>query len=119
MQYLFLIYADRSSLQMIPGSEGEVFDRACLDNYKALQENGYLLAAARLPGGSPANTVRVQNGNLSLTDGSFSETTAQLTALFFINARDLNEAVRVAANMPQARRGPIEVRSIEDIIWSG
>jgi hypothetical protein len=57
-----------------------------------------------------ATTVRVRNDQVSVTDGPFVEANEQLIGLFFINARDLNEAIQAASKMPQARRGPIEVR---------
>ncbi len=65
-----------------------------------------------LQGSSTATTVRVQNGKLSVSDGPYAKTKDQLIGIFTITARDLNEAILVAAKMPQARGGPIEVRPI-------
>jgi hypothetical protein len=59
--------------------------------------------------------VRFVNGQVSLTDGPCAERQGQLIRLFFIQARDLNEAIRVASQMPQAHRGPIEVRPIMEL----
>ncbi len=115
MQYLFLAYADQSQRAMNSTSERAAFDRACLANDDALRESGYLLAAAHLAKDGAAATVQFQNDQLSLTGDLFNETKEQLAALFFINARDLNEAVRIASKMPQARQGPIEVRSLMDM----
>lgn len=107
MQYLFLVYAEETG----PGDEA--FDRACRANDAVLRESGYLLTAMFLQNGG-ATLVRVRNGELSLSDGPAAGTEEQPGALYVINARDLNEAVRVASNMPQARRGSIVVRSLVD-----
>ena len=111
MQYLFLIYADGQQPQAISESGNEAYDRACLANDQALRERGYLLFAVRLQNDGFATTVRVQNGELSLTGGPFSGTEPPLVGIFFVNARDLNEAIRLASKMPQAQYGAIEVRS--------
>jgi hypothetical protein len=112
MKYLFLAYADERHWSTLPVSERAAIETACRVNDQALRESGYLLAAPGLYGSSTATTVRFQNGRVSLTDGPFAETREQLIGLFFINARDLNEAILVASKMPQARRGPIEVRPV-------
>ena len=109
MQYLFLAYRDVSQWEILSARERYAFDKACLAIYEALRDSGYLLGTVRLQNYSTATTVRVQNGKLSLTDSPFTETKEQLVGLFFINARDLNEAVRLASKMPQARHGPIQV----------
>jgi hypothetical protein len=93
------------------------FNQACLANDQALRESGYLLGAVRLQGKSTTATARVQDSVLSFTDGPLRETQEQLVALYFINARDFNEAVRVAAQLPQVQRGPIEVRSMLEFDW--
>jgi hypothetical protein len=59
-----------------------------------------------------ATTVRVRNGRLSVTDGPFAETKEQLAGFYLIDARDLNEAIQVAAKIPPARVGSIEVRPV-------
>ena len=61
-----------------------------------------------------AMTVRVRNGQVSITDGPFAETKEQLGGFYLIEARDLNEAIRLAARMPPARLGSIEVRPLKD-----
>ena len=62
-----------------------------------------------------ATTVRVRNGKLSTTDGPFAETKEQLGGFILIEARDLNEAIQVAAKIPLARQGSIEVRPIREL----
>jgi hypothetical protein len=112
MKYLLLAYINEQLWQVAPVSEQEAFSQACRANDAALIENGYLLAAAQLQTGNSAAIVRVQDGNLNLTDNLAEETEAALTAIYHINARDLNDAIRIASQMPQARRGFIEVKRI-------
>ena len=110
MKYLFLAYGDEKHWNALSVSERAALANACLASDEVLRKSGRLLAAQGLQSSSTATTVRVQNGKVSLTDGPFAETEEQLVGLFFISARDLNEAIQVASKMPQARRGPIEVR---------
>ena len=112
MKYLLLAYGDEQQLEAMSTNERDAFERACIANDEALRESGHLLVTEELHSGSAAAIVRVRNGQLSVTDGPFVETKEQLIKLFIINARDLNEAIRVASQMPQARRGSIEVRPL-------
>ncbi|CAN5534555.1 YciI family protein [soil metagenome] len=109
MQYLFLAYADEKQLDAMSSRERDIFANACLANDEALRENGHLLAVEAL---QRSNTTRVwvHNGKVSIGDGPAMETNGQLNEIFLIDARDLNEAIQVAAQMPQAHGGPIEVR---------
>ncbi|MCL5995142.1 MAG: YciI family protein [Chloroflexi bacterium] len=112
MRYLFLAYGDEQHLNALSAGERDAFECACLANDEALRKSGHLIAVEELQSSSTATTVRVQNGKVSLSGGPYAETKEQLIRLFFIKARDLNEAIRVASKMPQARGGPIEVRPV-------
>ncbi|MFL5800733.1 MAG: YciI family protein [Roseiflexaceae bacterium] len=112
MKYVFLAYGDERQLDAMSSSEREALGNACLANDEVLRKSGHLLAVEGLQSSRTATTVRVQHGTLSVTDGPFAETKEQLIGIFTIDARDLNEAIQVAAKMPQARGGPIEVRPI-------
>jgi hypothetical protein len=112
MKYLLLAYADERQLEALSTSERDALANACLANDEALRKSGHLLAVEGLEHSRSATMVRVYNGKLSIAEGPYAETKEQLIGLFFINARDLNEAIQVAAKMPQARGGPIEVRPI-------
>ena len=118
MKYLFLAYGDEEQWAVLSTSERTTFDKAWLTYDLALQESGYLLASAHLQSDNSVTTVRVHKGELSLTDGPISPTKQQLVGFYLINARDLNEAVRLAAKMPQAQRGPIEIRPASALIES-
>jgi hypothetical protein len=115
MRYLFLAYVDERQWDAMTTSEREALRSACLANDEALRKSGHLLAAEGLQSSRAATTVRIQGGKVSLADGPYAESKEQLIGLFTINARDLNEAIQVAATMPQARGGPIEVRPILEL----
>jgi hypothetical protein len=113
LNYLFLAYRDERHLETLPANEQAKFAKACLASDQGLRESGYLLAAVELPD-STVMTVSVQQGKVSLSDAPYARTGKQLVAFFFIQARDLNEAIQVAAKMPQAQGGAIEIRSITE-----
>jgi hypothetical protein len=115
MKYLFLAYRDEKRWDAMSTSERDALENACLANDEVLRKSGHLLAVEVLQSSRTATTVRDHNGKVALTDGPFAETNEQLIGLFFINARDLNEAIQVASKMPQARRGPIEVRPAMEV----
>ncbi len=112
MKYLLLTYEDEDWLATMTPSEYDAFESACRSSAEGLRQNGRLLAAADLQSSHTATTVRVNQGQVAITAGVFNEPNEQLMGLFFIEARDLNEAIQVAAQMPQMRGGPIEVRPL-------
>jgi hypothetical protein len=77
-----------------------------------IRRSGHLVAVNRLEPAAAATTVRVRHGAVSTTDGPFAETKEQLGGYYVIEARDLNEAIQVAARIPGAKRGCVEVRPI-------
>lgn len=80
-----------------------------------LAASGKLVRAQALQSAESAVLVRVRDGKISTTDGPFLETKEQLGGFILIDARDLNDAIRIAAGIPLARHGTIEVRAIYDI----
>jgi hypothetical protein len=108
MKYLCLVYLDKENWLLVP-------DRECADCGAGLRESGVLLAAEPLHPVETATTVRVRNGRVSVTDGPFAETKEQLAGFYLIEARDLNDAIQVAAKIPPARRGSIEVRPVREL----
>jgi len=108
MKYLCLVYLEQQKLHAVP-------DRECLACGDGLRSSGVLLAAEPLHPVETATTVRVRNGKLSVTDGPFAETKEQLSGFYLIEARDLNEAIQVAAKIPPAREGSIEVRPVREL----
>jgi hypothetical protein len=81
----------------------------------ALRTSGHLVVAHALQPVETATTVRVRHGKLWATDGPFAETREQLGGFILIEARDLNDAIQVAARIPLARCGSIEVRPIKEL----
>jgi hypothetical protein len=108
MKYLCLVYLEADKLHAVP-------DRECMACGDGLRRSGLLLAAEALQPVDTATTVRVRNGKLSVTDGPFTETKEQLAGFYLIDARDLNDAIQVAAKIPPARVGSIEVRPIREL----
>jgi len=108
MKYLCLVYMEASTLTTVHDAECKAFD-------ETLQENGHRIAAEALQPVETATTVRVRNGSVSVTDGPFAETKEQLAGFYLIDARDLNDAIRVASQIPPARVGSIEVRPIREL----
>src|SRR4051812_20404156 len=108
MKYLCLVYLEEQKLRAVADDE-------CFACGQGLRERGVLLAAGPLFPVDPAATVRVRNGKVSVTDGPFAETKEQLAGFYLIDARDLNEAIQVAAKIPPAREGSIEVRPVREL----
>jgi len=105
MKYLCLVYLDEANWSACP-------DRDCLDFATELAEGGRLVAAEPLHPAHTATTVRVRNGMAAFTDGPFSETKELLAGFYLIEAKDLNEALAIAARIPPAKYGSIEVRPV-------
>jgi hypothetical protein len=80
---------------------------------EGIRKSGHYVAGEALQPVQTATTVRVRNGKTSTTDGPFAETKEQLGGFYMIDARDLNDALQVAAKIPSARTGTIEVRPVE------
>jgi hypothetical protein len=108
LKYLCLVYAEERKLDEIQDSE-------CMANGEGLKTSGHYIAAEALQSVSAATTVRVRNGKLTVTDGPFAETKEQLAGFYLIDARDLNEAIQLAAKIPPARVGSIEVRPVREL----
>lgn len=90
-------------------------DEDCVAYDTAIRESGHCIASEALQPVQTATTVRVRNGGVAVTDGPFAETKEQLAGFYMIDAKDLNEAIRLAAGIPPARVGSIEVRPIRPI----
>ena len=108
MKYLCLVYLDEKKLGDVPDSEC----KACGD---ALRNSGHHIAAEALQHVHTATTVRVRNGNVSVTDGPFAETKEHLAGFYLVDAKDLNEAIQLASKIPPARVGSIEVRPVREL----
>ena len=108
MKYLCLVYMEKDKLHAVPDSE-------CLACGNGFRDSGLLVAAEALQPVETATTVRVRNGKTTITDGPFAETKEQLAGFYLVEARDLNEALQIAAKIPPAREGSIEVRPVRQL----
>jgi hypothetical protein len=112
MKYLCLIYDEEKKLNSMSKSEGEAFMGEYFGFTDGIKKSGHYLGGEALQPVQTATTVRVRNGKVSTTDGPFAETQEQLGGYYLIEAKDLNDAIQVAAKIPSSRIGSIEVRPI-------
>jgi len=114
MKYLCLVYHDEKQLDALPAREYDALVGDTLAYDEELRQSGHYVASNALEYVQTATTVRVRSGKVSITDGPFAETKERLGGFILIEARDLNEAIRVASGMPPGRLGSIEVRPIKE-----
>jgi hypothetical protein len=114
MKYLCLAYEQERYFDEMPQQQWDALRRETMAYVDELTRSGTLVVAHPLKSVRTAATVRVRDGKLMTTDGPFAETKETLGGFFLIEAKDLNEAIRVASKWPSARLGSIEVRPIED-----
>lgn len=108
MKYLCLVYLDAAHWNACPDPECDAYARQ-------LADSGRMVAAEPLHGTHTATTVRVRNGEVTLFDGPFAETREMLAGFYLVDAKDLNEAIQIAAGIPPARHGSIEVRPVRQL----
>ena len=108
MKYMCLVYGEERAMQMVDDNE-------CVANGEALRRGGHYVAAESLQPVSTAATVRVRDGKIAVTDGPFAETKEVVAGFYLIDARDLQEAIQLAAKIPPARVGAIEVRPVRQL----
>ncbi len=108
MKYLCLVYLDAAHWDACS-------DQVCADYVQQLEGGRRLLAAEPLHGTHTATTVRVRNGEMTLFDGPFAETKEMLAGFYLVEAKDLNEAIQLAAGIPPAQHGSIEVRPVREL----
>jgi hypothetical protein len=112
MQYLLLIYEnEKAAAGLSEAEQGKIFQEY-MDYTNRIRKNGNYVAGEALQPVSTATTVRVKNGKTLTTDGPFAETREQLGGFYMVEAKDLDEAVALAAAIPASRTGSVEVRPI-------
>jgi hypothetical protein len=113
MQYLLLIYQQEGPAASAASDEEMASERA---GYAAFtgetRERGQLVAGEALEPTATATSVRIRDGQVSITDGPFAETKEALGGFYLLECRDLDEAIEMAAKIPAAKRGTIEVRPV-------
>ena len=116
MKYLCLVYYDESHLSEYTDEQFHSLVRDSLAYSRELHDSGHGIVASGLKHVEEAVTIRLRNGNPITTDGPFAETKEQLGGFYLIEARDLNEAIRIASKMPPIRLGCIEVRPLREML---
>ena len=112
MQYLLMIYDDEKIWQDMPKAESDKMFGEYMQFSADIKKSGHYIAGDALQPVSTATTVRVRNGKTQTTDGPFAETKEQLGGYYLIEAKDLDEATKIAARIPSSRIGSIEIRPV-------
>ena len=113
MKYLCLIYESEANWATMSKEEGDKVMNEYFTFTADTKKSGHYVAGEALQPVASASTVRVRKGKLATTDGPFAETKEQLGGFYLIEAKDLNDAIQVAARIPGAKTGSIEVRPVE------
>ena len=108
MKYLCLVYLEAQKMRAVPDTE-------CMACGDGLRGRGVLIAAEALQPVETATTVRVRGGRATITDGPFAETKEQLAGFYLVDAKNLDEALEIAAKIPPAREGSVEVRPVRQL----
>jgi hypothetical protein len=112
MKYMLLIYHDEQSWDAITESERQQIYAYYRELREQLQKNDQFVTGSQLQPIATATSVRVRDGKELVTDGPFAETHEQLGGYFLIEADNLDEATSIAARIPSAKTGTIEVRPL-------
>lgn len=113
MQYILLIYENEAERNARNAEEGQRIFGEYMAFTAAIKQSGHMRAGEPLESAATATTVRVKAGKTVRTDGPFAETREQLGGFYIIDAKDLDEAVGIAARIPTAKTGSVEVRPIQ------
>jgi len=116
MKYLFLVYYEESQINKMSQSDWDALNMECMAYGESIMGSGHRLGGEALEPTHTATTVRVRSGKVSTTDGPFAETKEQLAGFYYVEAKDLNEAIQVASRIPPARFGSIEVRPVRSLV---
>ncbi|MFZ0863859.1 MAG: YciI family protein [Candidatus Sulfotelmatobacter sp.] len=112
MKYMLLIYADE---QVWTEAERQQCYGESTQLAHTLQSKGQYLAANPLQSVTTATSIQVRNGKRLVTDGPFAETREQLGGYFLVEAKNLDEAIEIAGQIPAARKGTVEIRPLVEI----
>ena len=115
MQYVLLIYNEERNWTTVSPEERAALGREYYACTERMLESGHHRAGEGLEPTSTATTVRVRGGQLQTTDGPFAETREQLGGFYLIEAASLDEAAAIAARIPAARPGTVEIRAVIDM----
>ena len=115
MRYMLLVHHDEVSFAQRPEDERHGMLRESVQLANQLHATGQYLNAAPLHPSAETACVQVRDGKRLVTDGPFAETREQIGGYFLVEARDVNEAIEIAARIPGARIGTVEVRRVNEV----
>jgi hypothetical protein len=116
MKYLCLVYYNEADIAQMSPQEWRVLNTECMSFSESITRTGQRLGGEALHPTRTATTVRVRGGKISTTDGPFAETKEQLAGFYFIEADDLPTAIELAAQIPPARLGSVEIRPVRSLL---
>jgi hypothetical protein len=116
MKYLCLIFVDEKKLAALSSADAQALNNDSLAYDRYLRQNGHFIAAQALEFVKSAATVRRQGGKVSVTDGPFTETNEQVGGFILVDAKDRNEAIQIASQIPVLRYGRVEVRPVKELV---
>ncbi|MEO8202193.1 MAG: YciI family protein [Gemmatimonadota bacterium] len=116
MKYLCLIYLDEQQMDAMPEADMTALNAAHLTLNDALRASGHLVDAEALQPARTTECVRLRNGKISVTDGPYAESKEMVAGFYVIEARDLTEATQIAARIPSASLGTVEVRPTRQLL---
>ena len=108
MKFVCFVYGEEQAMRTVDDNE-------CIANGAALQQAGHYVAAESLQPVATARTLRVRDGRVSVIDGPFAEAKEVIAGFYLIDAKDFDEALALAAKIPPARVGAIEVRPVRQL----
>ena len=115
MKFMLLIYNNSAVHDALPQTEADAMMRECLAHADELRREGHLIESQMLEDAVTAKSLRIRNGRSKVTDGPFSEAKEVLGGFNLIEAKDMDEAIRIAAQFPWCRTGCVEIRPVRDI----
>jgi hypothetical protein len=115
MKFMVLVYNDTAMLDAMPQRQFDATMRQCLAHADELRHEGHLIESQMLEGTETAKSIRIRNGRQTVVDGPFAETKEVLGGFNIIEAANMDEAVRIAAQFPWTQTGCVEVRPVRDI----
>jgi hypothetical protein len=119
MKYLCLVYYDEKKMQLMSQPEWDALNRECMNCVEDLNNGGHFLDGAPLLSSETATTLRMRDNKPLITDGPFAETKEQLAGFYMLEARDMNDAIRLAEKIPPARYGCVEIRPVRELMTEG
>ena len=114
-RYLLLVHHDQESFQRRPEAERAQMLAESVELAQDLHRSGHYRGAAPLHPATGTSCVQVRDGRAIVTDGPFVETREQLGGYFLVEARDMQEAISIAARIPGARIGAVEIRMVSEV----